>query len=464
MKKVSIILALFLSLSLSAQEHFTGLSTSSRGGIIASGINPAELSNLNHRFEANIYGMSLKVANNKIGFKDIVSGDNIENLLFQGTEPVNMRVGIETYGPGLAFKINRLTFAVTTKANLQMDVIDVDVNFGNALINDNLTSLVTPTVLNTNFNQRITGVVWGEVGLSAARSIIDNAKHKFSTGVTLKLLFPGAFTNLGLSKLSGTLSYNAVDGNIYLNNVNNASLNIAYSGNLANSFTDFNDYSKSVFGALGGFVGDIGFNYQLKSFNPDDKDKKSSKYKNKYKLNAGLSFRNIGSMTFKNDNYNTNYLLNIQSKPGAPLGLNLDSFSNVDGVKDVETTLSNNGYLTKQANNNDLKIKLPTTITAYADVKLIPKVFLSGYIQQKLGDEENNDQISSQNILTITPRFNTGFFEAFVPLSSTEIAGFNAGFGFRLGGFYLGSGSIVSALMSDTKEADIYLGAKWGFL
>jgi hypothetical protein len=57
---------------------------------------------------------------------------------------------------------------------------------------------------------------------------------------------------------------NIVVGEAYLNDTK-ANLNIAYSGNLNNGFTDFGSYSKSLFGKLNGFAVDLGFNYQLKT-------------------------------------------------------------------------------------------------------------------------------------------------------------------------------------------------------
>jgi hypothetical protein len=153
--------------------------------------------------------------------------------------------------------------------------------------------------------------------------------------------------------------------------------------------------------------------------------------------------------------------LNIPSATIGNPGLNLNQFENVENLQEVEEILINEGYLGLDASRNkqDFTVKLPTTITAYADVKLIPKVFISGFLQQKLNENNGNDQITAQNIVTITPRFTTGFFEVFAPFSNTEIAGFSSGVGFRIGGFFLGSSSVITALASDnSKQADIYTG------
>lgn len=468
MKKVIFLVATFACTLSMAQEHFTGLTNSSRVGVLTVGNNPAEILNMSNRFEFNLFGMSVNSANNKVGFKDITSDKNIEDLIFTGSEPVNMRVNAEIYGPSVAVNLKKWGFGLYTKANLKLDIIDVDTKLGDAINNANAYSILSMTPIKNDYNQRLSGTVWGEVGITAARNFVNSLHHKFNAGVTFKILMPGAYANMGLDKFNGTITNSG--GTAYLTNTQ-ANMNIAYSGNLANNFSNVSDYTSSIFGNINGFAGDVGINYQYKKDSaliPDKiEEKVRSKYKNKYLLNLGLSVKNIGSMTFKdNNNSTTNYALNTQ--PNAlnpnPLGLDLSLFQNADGLKDVENILLQNGYLTKVSSNQELKVKLPTTINAYADVKVISKLYVSAYWQQKVNKDSENDQITAQNIFTVTPRINLGFFEAYVPLSNTEVAGFTGGFGIRLGGFYIGSGSILTALTSDTKQADIYTGFRWAFL
>jgi hypothetical protein len=456
MKKI-IIIGLFIISSVGfSQEHFAGLTTSSRGGLLSSAMNPAEFANATKKIEVNLYGFSINASNNKIGFEDIISGKNLEKILFAPGEAVNARLDAEIYGPSVGLKIGKWGFGVSTKANGKLNVVNVDANLGDALINDVISSGLSTTINYPN-NQRVVGTTWGEVGLSLARTILDSENNKFSVGATMKLMFPGSYSNVGLSSFDANITKVGTD--YFLNTNKAATLNIAYSGNLANTFTDFSDYSKSVFGGFNGFVGDIGVSYQRKDKSILD----VVKSKNKYKLSIGASIKNIGSMTFKDDNnYNTNYQLNIPaSNP-----INVKEFENVDSLSDVESILNGKGYLVNSQDKTDFVVKLPTTFVAYADLKLVSKLYISGFIQQKLSDDANNDQITAQNYITVTPRINLGFFEAYVPLSDSEISGFNAGFGFRLGGFYLGSGSAITSLLDqkNSKQADFYTGFRWGFL
>ena len=446
MKKIIVLnLLIFSNLIGFSQDHFSGISNSNRVGILNGIINPAEYSNLSKKFEVNIYGLSFNSNNNKIGFSDLTSNNNLQDLIFKGSDPVNLQFDGQIVGPSVAVKLLKWGFAVTTKANLKFDIINVDSNIGNAISNNNLASALT--LLNNSSNQRLIGSSYGEVDFSIAHPIIDTKKHSLSAGATFKLLFPGSYSNFGLSGLNGKISQ--VGGNAYLTTDQPAILNIAYSGSLANSFSNFNDYTKSVYGGLNGLATDIGLSYKLKD-GPT-----------KYKIKLGVSIRNIGSMTFKdNNNSSTNYSLNIPtSNP-----LNLNTFSNINNLSNVENILNSNGYLTKIDGQKDFKVNLPTLFSFYSDFKIVPKIYITGYLQQKLREDSDNDQITALNIVSVTPRFNLGFFETFIPVSSNQISGTTVGLGFRLGGFYLGSNSIVSSLTSNGKQADFYTGFRWAFL
>jgi hypothetical protein len=446
MKKLVLIISFVYVTATFGQDHFAGINTSTRVSILNANNNPAELANLSKKIEINIYGLSFNVANNKIGFSDLTSDTNLEDKLFEGTEPVNFRFDGEIIGPSVAIGWKKWGFGFTTKAHAKFDLVDINTNIGNAILNSNSNLMNSSTISNNN-NQRINGTTWGEVGLSAARTVYENEKHRLSVGLAVKFLFPGSYSNFGFDQFQGTIT--VAGGQAYLNNTT-ATLNIAYSGNLADSFTNFDDYSKSIFGSLNGAATDIGFNYQWKDG------------KKKYKINAGLAIKNIGSMDFKDsNNSSTTYSLSIFNNA---LGLNLNLFENIDNLQEVETILQNNGYLTTIKNENDFTIKLPTVISLYSDFKIVPKFYVTLFTQQKLNSDNRNDQITSQNLISMTPRFSLGFFEAYSTWSNNEISGVNGGIGFRLYGFYIGSSSVITALANDSKQADLYMGFRWAFL
>ena len=101
---VSFLLGTFLT---SAQEHFSGINTSKRTGILNANINPAELSNLSTNYEVSIFTFSTNVSNNKISFSEILEGENIEEKFFTGSEPSNIRLDVLINGPSFAMKYKK---------------------------------------------------------------------------------------------------------------------------------------------------------------------------------------------------------------------------------------------------------------------------------------------------------------------------------------------------------------------
>lgn len=442
MRKVLIITcSLFIS-SLYAQEHFSGINTTRRTGILNASVNPAELSNLSNRYEVNIFNTSLNVSNNKISFKDIVKGNNVEDLIFEGDKPVNMRLDAEILGPSFAMKKDKWTFAVTSSAKVKANLIDVDVNLGNALRN----SFIGSAMIASANNQRVNAVTWGEIGFSASRIVFEDDVHKFSGGATFKLLFPGSYANISADKFTGTVTN--VLGDVELTNAH-AALNVAYSGSLADGFTDSSNFNQFFGNGISGYAVDLGVNYQWKDTSDDS-----------YKINAGLSVRNLGSMTFKADNnVSRDYSLSVQGLQS----FDLNQFEGVDNIKEIEQILLNSGYATVVDTKKDFKVKTPTVLSAYADVRLHEKWYATVYTQQKIVNDSENNLATAQNIITITPRFSAETYEIYSPWSSNEISGLTGGIGFRYQGFFIGSGSIITALVNDTKQADAYLGFRIGF-
>lgn len=432
-----------------AQEHYSGINISRRVGILNSSFNPAELTNLSNTYEVNVFNTSLNVSNNKVSFGDIVSSDeDIEDLIFDGEDPANMRLDLLINGPAFAMKYKKWGFGISTNAVAKANIIDVDVNLGEALTNSGINSIAGITGISTEYNQKINAATWGEIGLSVARDLFENEKYKFSAGTNLRLLFPSSFTNFAADKFNGDIVN--IGGDLSLTDTQ-ANLNIAYSGPIADGFTDADNFNDFFSSGINGYAVDLGVNFKIKSDDNNPKD---------YKLNSGIAVKNIGSMTFKADNnVSSNYNLSISNTQF----LNLNQFEDVDNIREIEQILIDNdnaGNINFDYINDkrDFTIKLPTLFTAYADLKLTKRFYVSAYTQQKLVDDSDNDFSTTQNSITLTPRFSGESYEIYVPLSDNEISGFTGGFGFRLGGFFMGSGSILTAMIDDTKQADIYLG------
>jgi hypothetical protein len=300
-------------------------------------------------------------------------------------------------------------------------------------------------------NQRFNGTMWGEVGFAVARKIWENEKGILNAGLNIKMLFPGAYANMGIGNFKGTVTNNN-DGDLVLKDTD-ANVNFAYSGSLAQEFTNSQQYTNSLFGNFDGLAADIGFDYQLKKGNS-------------YKLKVGASIMNLGGLTFNdNNNVSTDYKLKITGNQE----LVLNFFEGVDDIPAIKQHLIDEAELgniefSEIKSNKDFKVSLPTTFNLYADVHLISKLNLTFFTQQKLNSNSGNNQIASQTIYSVTPRFGIGFFEAYLPLSTNDVSGTNAGLGFRLGGFFMGSNSILTAMSADSKQVDLNFGFRFAIL
>lgn len=451
MKIIKIIFAISLiTTTLYSQEHFSGISTSKRGGILNVANNPAEILNMRTKFEVNLFNLSMAVSNDKLSVNDLINGDNLEDKIFEGDGTINLRVDAQIYGPSFAFKTEKWGFGINSLANVKANAVNIDAKLGDALQNGNLSNLVSLTTITSGENQRINATTWGELSFNVARNLIDLPLHKINVGANLRLLFPGAYANFSATNLNGTIVNNL--GDISLINAS-ATINIAYAGVLANDYNDQSNYNEFFSQGINGFAADLGVNYRWKDVNDE----------NSYRINAGLSVKNIGSMTFKSDNnLNKNYNLNVDGLES----LDLNQFENVSSISDIEAIINdpaNANYFQSTSTTGDFKVKLPTVINAYADVRLTKKWFVTGSVYQKISDDSESDFTTTQNSYTLIPRFTSGWFEAYAPLAANEISGFTSGIGFRLAGFFIGSNSVISALATDGKQADLYLGARFGF-
>jgi hypothetical protein len=269
-------------------------------------------------------------------------------------------------------------------------------------------------------------------------------------------MFPGAYANMGIGNFNGTVTNNN-DGDLVLKDTD-ANVNFAYSGSLAQEFTNSQQYTNSLFGNLDGLAADIGVDYQLKKGNS-------------YKLKVGASIMNLGGMTYNDNNNNsTDYKLKISGDQA----LVLNFFDGVDDIPAIKQHLidlaalpagdPNKIEFTEITSNKDFRVSLPTTLNLYADVHLISKLNVTLFTQQKLNSNSGNNQITAQTIYSVTPRFGIGFFEAYLPVSVNDISGTNAGIGFRLGGFFMGSNSILSSISSNNKQADVNFGFRFAIL
>ena len=65
---------------------------------------------------------------------------------------------------------------------------------------------------------------------------------------------------------------------------------------------------------------------------------------------------------------------------------------------------------------------------------------------------------------SLTPRYEGRVFGFYLPLNYNSLTKFNAGVSLRVGPMFIGSGSVLSALIGNSKQADFHFGIRFGGL
>lgn len=272
--------------------------------------------------------------------------------------------------------------------------------------------------------------VWGEIGVTYGRILMQKDIHFLKAGVTLKYLQGGGTAFTSTPSLTG--DYDATNEIL----TTSGSLNYGTSMEFDSDDIDFENTTS-------GFGADLGFTYEYRNTpNLDSLSKKD----NKYKIKIGLSITDIGSISYDETEV-ANYNLN-------------NSVTTSDfGQKSFEEILEEKYEGTQEFTTS--KINLPTALHFIADYNIKKRLYISlnGSFSMVSDTKEQANRII--NTLTATPRLETRFFSFYLPVSLRQYDGLAAGAGFRLGPLTVGSGSAITNLLSESsKTTDVYLGLK----
>jgi hypothetical protein len=446
MKKKFPILILFFIVHHTAfgQNSFIGIQNSQRKSMHSVWMNPAEINHLHKKMEVNFFSVQGSFGNNIISFQDVLKDrEDVLNMAFERADgPVNVRSNIEILGPSIGFKMDRWAFGLSTQAFASGHMIDLDPKLAESFSSNNFTGRSNIININSPFNQRVNISGWTEIGFTAGVELIRLAEHSLSVGGTYKLLFPYNYINVGVDQINGTLVQNDFEFSL-TNTTGRVNLSYADEALNAGSFTfSINPFN---FSQLSGYGVDLGANYKWKD--PQGGSK----------LNAGLALRNIGQMRFGSNQTNNTYNINI------PEGESFRIDQLEGSLEEINQQLVNSGYFSIDRQREGVLTNLPTLISAYGELKLSKSFYLSLYGQQRFNSENENTQLVAQNLFVLTPRLQFGNLEIYSPWTSYEVAGVTGGFGIRYGGFFMGSNSIITGLIADTKQADFHIGLSWGF-
>lgn len=447
--KKTLLSLLFITIIFSAKaQSYLGYTHDNYAGIQSVLFNPASIADSRFKTDINIFSVSGSVANDLYGvnifdtYKKGYDFDTQSKMTPKGAN--NGLANFDIMGPSFMFNIApKHTIAVFTRARSVNNVRNINGN----LVDQVKDGLDKASDFNFNAgNANGASNTWAELGLSYAAVLYQKDQHFLKGGLTAKYLQGG---------VNGYVKGNNVNVKYNENTVNPEKGTLVSSGEISvGTSQDFeaNEDYKFDSGA-NGFGFDFGLVYEWR---PDYDQYDLSRAKpadnnfrdlNKYKVRFGLSVTDIGSINYKKarqDTYNVNGTITQEM---------------IDDADNFYDFL--NEHYTKTSSRNGMKTNLPTALHADVDWNMYKKFYLNlnGDINMVSANKINGYGIADR--VTLTPRYESRWFSFYVPMTYMEYSGMQVGSGLRVGAFFIGSGSILTNLVSkESKAADFHLGMK----
>ena len=419
-------------------QSYIGYTHDNYSGIHGVTINPANIVDSPFKADINIASASVFGGSDYLGINvsDVINSNggfdfDLDTEKFPKNAN-NFFLNADILGPSFMFNLNKKSsIAITTRVRAFLNIKNINGELYESLA-DGFDQTNDFDFNMADFNATIHAL--GEIGVTYGRILIKNEKHLLKSGVTLKY-FQGAGAGFfNAPTMSG--QYNA------------AANTLTTTGNLSYGLSqeDFDENDIDYKNLTSGFGVDIGFAYQWNEKTQDVVNDSIRINYTKYKLKIGASITDIGSINYKEVEI-TQYDLNNT----------VDATIFDEG--DIEQILKDNyDGVTTQAS---AKIKLPAALHLFLDYKIRNKLFAS--LSSSFSLVANNAETSNSiiNTVSIAPRLETKWFSIYSPVSFRQYGDLSWGAGFRFGPLMVGSGSVLTNLLSDSsKTTDVYVGLK----
>ena len=434
-------------------QTYPGYRTGNYTGVNGVVFNPANIADNRFVWDVNVIAINGFAGTDQSGlrFKDITrsfNADSLKSRLLSGNDHLKSLSYADVLGPSVMFSLTPKTaIALTTRSRVFANGRDINGNLVNAIIDGGTTTTGLPFTLNNNMLVHATG--WTELGGSVGQVLSNKgSRNFFKAGISLKYLAGTADSYLSTNGFTGTVigggnnSLTATTGTISINTTE----------------ANFNDYKfKDFFKFNGhGIGGDIGFIYEFRP-QADYSMYTTDRFANKYKLKIAASLLDVGRIKFnRSSNQSANYTVNIPAGQTFELNRFADR-----SINDYKAILDESAYFTGTPVSNSYKVSLPATIHTEVDYMVAGGFAVNAAARFAINREDALAQYF-YDAYSVTPRWENSMFSVQLPLSYNDLTQFNAGIAFRVGPFFIGSGSVLSALVHDSRQADLHVGVHFG--
>ena len=293
-----------------------------------------------------------------------------------------------------------------------------------------------------------TEMSWGEIGLTYVYTFYANGVNKISAGITVK----GLFGIGGLYMNVDNIDYTVLnDTTMAVRNLN-AQVGIAMPFNYSTNAPNFTKIFKGT-----GFGTDIGITYthisphhQFQYFSTAC----SQKYEN-YIYRIGVALLDIGAIRFSHNTLN----MSIDNRDSYWEHLKSFDYKNIRQFLD---TVSIKFYhnTTSIYSGTSFLIWLPAALSVQFDYHLNNNWYLNaGFLY---GLSLGRQAIVTPSVISVTPRYESAWFEASLPVSLYDFTWPRVGIAMRFYGFTLGTDNLGGFFnFNNFTGIDFYFGIKY---
>ena len=422
-------------------QQFMGYNTSNFGGLHSLSTNIASGVNSRVRLDVNLLSVDGDLGNNYFGVKSGFA-DVIDTMRFERFRPAYLKensdnnfhqnANVRVLGPSVMFNVGRLSLGITTEARFMQSIDGVN----KSLVANALGQLKEPVYANQTFNLSGTSAnvaSWTEVGAFLGYEIHKSEAFTVAVAGRFKLL--GAAVSSYLTAKNMSISFKGDS----LVNVGQLDINYGYSKELDGTGSDF---GKTATDKLNPFNNpSLAFDAGVVVEWRPKFAKALTGSKVNYLFKFGAAINDIGSLNFQNGQYSGAYT-------GGAKTFKLDTMKNsVEDPEKLGTFLGKN-FTKTSTNVQDYSMRLPGTLNLQVDYHLFRPFFVNLNAVLPFSEKFNDVRLHNLTMLTLTPRFESAWIDASLPMTYNGYGQFEAGASLRLGPIVVGSRNALNYLVN----------------
>jgi hypothetical protein len=454
MKKVFLSALVLSTMAMEAQQSFSGFRESPYAGVLQATTNPAYMISSKRSWDASLFVLNVGVGNDAIKLDTDINKSINDFARLDASNPlaknndINLRLNVDVLGPSLFVKLNdKHAVGIFTRVRALGNINNFDAKMIQSYISDyDKLELRNNYSLNLN-DQEVVVHGFSEVGFSWAGELYFDGHNAIKAGASLKYIMGAGNLYAGFRDFNGTasLTTDPVTKKVNLNiNSTNGTFDIINGGtDFLNNFT-----ANSLMGKEASTIGfDLGATYEYRF------DGCQTCYKKPHDLRIGFSIMDIGTVSYKTNKKSQRYKMQ-----GGTVTLNMDEIN--------EEKLKHAFGSFESLEQKTVKSSLPTTLNLSADYRIFGGLYVNASGLVNLTSKSKTDVYNAYyaNTFSLTPRFDTSAFGAYLPISYNQVSKTNIGLGLRLGPLTFGSSSAISNLMKTARELNFFVGLRFGHM